>query len=772
MAKYVILNFDETDRFRLTTERPELSLASSTFNPAKPGVFFLPDDSEAVFIQLIGLNPVKDLGHDAGPALSRFVDAGGRVVCFIGPSDQGELGKLIGPFPELHFQPNSLPESIFFNPEEPYQSVFEQFQMSISHAYKLLPATLTGEAWDVSPKLSRSATVLAKSSDGCPVALLLPHARGSYVLLPWFGTNNIDVVSTLLSPPRKKTAPEPEVSPPAKPEAEKKEVRPIPNQEPGPTEAPVLSPAPSLAELESVIAGISESGPKPAPVETPAPDRTAPPADAAPVVPKTPVPAPEPVVLPVQKSESRPREIPPLAGETAVPDIGVVIADLSIPVPHPEIPPPANHEPATVETPVMAPAPSPAVQAPIVPVKPAPTPVPEIVPVKEFEPIPEDIPPIAAMPSLAVVGSLIADLSKPASKPEIPPPTNHEPAAVETPLEAPAPSPDVQAPVVPEKPAPTPEPEVLPAEKPVRVAEEVPPPAAMPPRVEAVPPAAEFPPPVSAPSPPAEDHEPRPAETPVMTEAPDKVSVPSIPDLVAGSEEAAWLEQEEYAFPELKEIYAKRDAETQRYALAKQEIDERHAHAMRDIDERLQAFKASGQESFLNLLRSEGPELVQAVIYVLKYLGWSRVIDVHDYWKKVIRAKEEEVWVLESDSPSVEAGLMRDKLLLVVVRSGPAAATDEECALLQRYKGRRMQEYSNTQMRALLIGNYFLTTEGKARTNPFSPQQAEEAEKDGNALLSTYDLFRAVKAEKEGRVGKEDLRREIREKKGLIAFSS
>jgi hypothetical protein len=127
---------------------------------------------------------------------------------------------------------------------------------------------------------------------------------------------------------------------------------------------------------------------------------------------------------------------------------------------------------------------------------------------------------------------------------------------------------------------------------------------------------------------------------------------------------------------------------------------------------------------------------------------------------------------LESDSPSVEAGLMRDRLLLVLVRSGPAGATDEECALLQRYKGRRMQEYNNTQMKALLIGNYFLTAEGKARTDPFSPPQVEDAEKDGNALLSTYDLFRAVKAEKEGRLTKEDLRRELREKNGLITFSS
>jgi len=37
-------------------------------------------------------------------------------------------------------------------------------------------------------------------------------------------------------------------------------------------------------------------------------------------------------------------------------------------------------------------------------------------------------------------------------------------------------------------------------------------------------------------------------------------------------------------------------------------------------------------------------------------------------------------------------------------------------------------------------------------------------------LLTTYDLFKAIRAEKEGLITKEDIRRQIKEKSGLIQF--
>ena len=218
-----------------------------------------------------------------------------------------------------------------------------------------------------------------------------------------------------------------------------------------------------------------------------------------------------------------------------------------------------------------------------------------------------------------------------------------------------------------------------------------------------------------------------------------------------------WLDKAEYTFPALTDLFARRTAEIRR-----------HEEALREIDDGLKKARASEQESFNRLLRSEGAELRESVIQALKYLGWGKVVDVNEYWKKVIRSKEEDAWLIESADLPVEASLQREPLILVLVRSGRNWATDDECALLQKYKGRRMQEFDNTKMKAVLVGNYFLAQEASSRMSPFSPVQIEEAQKDGNGLLTTYELFRSVKAEKEGRVLKEGIRGQLAAKTGLV----
>ncbi|HEX2694801.1 MAG TPA: hypothetical protein VHP61_03535 [Acidobacteriota bacterium] len=223
--------------------------------------------------------------------------------------------------------------------------------------------------------------------------------------------------------------------------------------------------------------------------------------------------------------------------------------------------------------------------------------------------------------------------------------------------------------------------------------------------------------------------------------------------------EYGWLDGGEYTFPALKDLLARREEEVRR-----------HERALREIEDSLKDSRATEQESFNRLLKSEGPELRKAVVQALQYLGWGKVVDVDEYWKKVIRSKEEDVWLIEAGDAHVEASLQREPLILVLVRGGRNWATDDECALLQKYKGRRMQEFDNTKMKAVLIGNYYLAQEAGARTNPFSPVQVEEAQKDGNGLITTYELFKAVKAEKEGKVRKEDIRGQFVVKTGLVRF--
>ena len=232
--------------------------------------------------------------------------------------------------------------------------------------------------------------------------------------------------------------------------------------------------------------------------------------------------------------------------------------------------------------------------------------------------------------------------------------------------------------------------------------------------------------------------------------------------LSAGAPAAAggsWIEDEDFVFPELKDLFARKDAEKQRYA-----------QALAEIDRQITEAKAGGQEEFHKLLTAEGPELTKAVVLALRYLDWGRVVDVNEYWKKVIRNKEEDAWLIENGGPSVEASLRKEDLILVLVRSGQAGAADDECALLQKYKGRRMQEFDNTRMKAVLIGNYFSGADARTRGNPFSAVQAEETQKDGNGLLTTYELFRAVKAEKEKTLTKGAVRAQLKQKTGLITF--
>ncbi len=434
MSKIVLIDFDEKDRERLRAEGFDAELlAAGPGDPARPGV---PPDLETLFFQM-GLPGQEGRARNGIAAeLAPLVDAGARVVCFVGLGDLVDLTSVIGAYPELHFRDADTSEDLIVRPKAPFSLIFDKFRPSITHAFKLFRDPVPDASWDAGGSADGTYEFLAKGQDGRPVSALIRKGRGFYLLLPSFGPKNVEVAGFFLG---------------------------------------------NLAPL--------------------------------------------------------------------------------------------------------------------------------------------------------------LDLK-----------------AMETP-------------------------------------------------------------------------------------------------------EYGWLDGGEYTFPVLKDLLARRAEEV-----------ERHERALREIEDSLREARASEQESFNRLLRSEGPELRTAVIQALQYLGWGKVVDVDAYWKKVIRSKEEDAWLIEAGDQPVEVSLQREPLILVLVRSGRNWATDDECALLQKFKGRRMQEFDNTKMKAVLVGNYFLAQEAEARTSPFSPLQVEEAQKDGNGLLTTYELFKAVKAEKEGRARKEDIRGQLAGKTGLIRF--
>jgi hypothetical protein len=220
-----------------------------------------------------------------------------------------------------------------------------------------------------------------------------------------------------------------------------------------------------------------------------------------------------------------------------------------------------------------------------------------------------------------------------------------------------------------------------------------------------------------------------------------------------------WLDAEDYVFPGLREVHAEIEAEK-----------ERHRQNLADLERKLQELRAGEQADFNRLLTAHGPELQQAVLRALRYLDFARVVNVDDYWKHVIRAKEEDVWLMDGAEASVEEMIRSGHLTLVAVRSAEGGAAADDELHLQRYKGRRMQEFNNTKMQAILIGNYFAAADPKLREVPFSESQITEAAQDGNGLLTTYELFKAIKAEKENKITKEAIRGQLQNKSGLITF--
>jgi len=225
-------------------------------------------------------------------------------------------------------------------------------------------------------------------------------------------------------------------------------------------------------------------------------------------------------------------------------------------------------------------------------------------------------------------------------------------------------------------------------------------------------------------------------------------------------EDYQWMESYEYYFPKLTDIFHQIEEETERYRLN-----------IRLLKDQIDEIKRMEQEPFNRLLKSQAEELKTAVKNAFQYLEWQNVVDVDSYWKHVIRIKEEDLWLLdENDASSLETNIRKNPVQLIILRGGLGPAPDSDCDILQKYKGRRMQEFDNTKMKSILIGNYFSKEDARARPNPFSDQQIQEAITDKNALLTTYDLFKAIKAEKEHKITKEEIRNQMKNRVGLITF--
>ncbi|NOR13919.1 MAG: hypothetical protein GQ545_11765, partial [Candidatus Aminicenantes bacterium] len=254
----------------------------------------------------------------------------------------------------------------------------------------------------------------------------------------------------------------------------------------------------------------------------------------------------------------------------------------------------------------------------------------------------------------------------------------------------------------------------------------------------------------------------------ILTEMYPKLEIvePEVPEMPEESEAPSsdnatnWLDKEDYSFPGLQELFQE-----------KEEAQKKFEQAITKIDAKIEDLKEKKQAPFQKMLITQGDELAKAVVTALEYIGWKKVVNVNEYWKNVVRDKEENIWLLEDDTSPIEETIKTNYVFLVNLAASTEAAKDEDCAVLQKYKGRRMQEFNNTKMKSILIGNYFYDQEAKVRKNPFSEEQVSDVEKDGNGVLTTYELFKAVKAIMENKIKKEEIQKQMQAQTGHIQFN-
>jgi hypothetical protein len=241
---------------------------------------------------------------------------------------------------------------------------------------------------------------------------------------------------------------------------------------------------------------------------------------------------------------------------------------------------------------------------------------------------------------------------------------------------------------------------------------------------------------------------------------PEIPEMPEEPTASTADKVTNWLDKEEYAFPGLQELYKE-----------KEEARKKFEQAITKIDAKIEDLREKKQAPFQRMLIAEGDELAKAVVTALEYIGWKKVVNVNEYWKNVVRDKEEDIWLLEEDTNPIEETIKTGYVFLINLASSSEPAKDEDCAVLQKFKGRRMQEFNNTKMKSILIGNYFYNTEAKLRKNPYSEEQISDVEKDGNGVLTTYELFKAVKAVMENKIKKEEIQKQMQAQTGQIEFN-
>ncbi|PEF89797.1 hypothetical protein [Bacillus cereus] len=195
------------------------------------------------------------------------------------------------------------------------------------------------------------------------------------------------------------------------------------------------------------------------------------------------------------------------------------------------------------------------------------------------------------------------------------------------------------------------------------------------------------------------------------------------PDFVTDN----WINNEEYIFPEIKNLVRSREVIKEKY---EKEL----------VENEVQIGEIKKKNEFLtNMLISQGYNdfLVDNIKQTLEYLGYTKVIDTD---KIVEGNKQEDLRILDDN-----------RFTVIEIKGHKGSPTEDDCQALLKYINRNMRSEKRTDIHGILIVNHQRIIPPLERKFPgYTPEQIIDAERDMYTLVTTWELFKSIRLYQEG----------------------
>jgi hypothetical protein len=196
MSQILLIDFTEEELQNLKSAGYDAELKETNWKSGRTGRLIPPEDCEIVFYSLSSAHSDSGLHVSDTNYFKKIVETGGVIVCFIGCCSPWQVINITGCDIGLNFKENKQPTSLDVVKDSPFNIIFSRFGSKISYCNSL---------WLGRPSLgsfnleSPGRHILAvHMGSHHPVSIYLRKQKGFYLLLPYFGKLNIDVVKLLL----------------------------------------------------------------------------------------------------------------------------------------------------------------------------------------------------------------------------------------------------------------------------------------------------------------------------------------------------------------------------------------------------------------------------------------------------------------------------------------------------------------------------------------------------------------------------------------------